>query len=134
MLLFCLLIFTGKTECFGGFGHPFDRKLHDRFKRKREKLCTACDQLVCRGQGLVLHAVVVMTGSNSEYIGYSGGTSALKNFQRSSAITINNAKKLNLDLHELKRLLINGYSYIYLTLFDYKKYIIYRKTNIFIYS
>lgn len=56
-----------------------------------------------------------MTGSLSEYVGFSGGvsTSGLPNYKKSSAITINSAKNLNLDLSGLQRLVLTGTSYIH---------------------
>lgn len=55
---------------------------------------------------------VIMKGDASEYVGYSNGDSTLPNYRRSSAITINNSSDLILDLHELKRLVLSGVSYI----------------------
>jgi len=54
---------------------------------------------------------VVMKGSSSEYVGYSGGTGSA-NHERSSAININESVNLTLDLSELGELYINGNSYI----------------------
>ncbi len=55
---------------------------------------------------------VVMKGSGSEYVGFSGGASSLSNHQKSSAVTINEVSNLTLDLSELGNLYINGNSYI----------------------
>ena len=58
---------------------------------------------------------VSMTGSTAEYVGYSGGAgvSGLMEYQQSSAITINAAQELNLDLSALKQVVLNGVSYIH---------------------
>lgn len=59
------------------------------------------------------NASVVMKGTGAKYVGFSGGKSNLANHQQSSAITINDAKNLTLDLSNLGGLYINGCSYIY---------------------
>lgn len=56
---------------------------------------------------------VVMEGSGTKYVGFSGGKSNLANHQQSSAITINDAKNLTLDLSGMGGLYINGCSYIF---------------------
>ena len=60
-------------------------------------------------------ADVSMTGADAEYVGYSGGVgvSGLTDYQQSSAITINAAQELNLDLGALKQVVLNGVSYIH---------------------
>jgi len=55
---------------------------------------------------------IVMTGSNSEYVGYSGNTASTVNHERSSAININESSNLTLNLSGLGELYINGNSYI----------------------
>jgi len=59
------------------------------------------------------NASVVMKGTGAKYVGFSGGKSNLANHQQSSAITINDAKNLTLELSGLGGLYINGCSYIY---------------------
>ncbi len=56
---------------------------------------------------------VVMEGAGTKYVGFSGGKSNLANHQKSSAITINDAKNLTLDLSRMGGLYINGCSYIF---------------------
>lgn len=56
---------------------------------------------------------VVMEGAGTKYVGFSGGKSNLPNHQQSSAITINDAKNLTLDLSGMGGLYINGCSYIF---------------------
>ncbi len=58
------------------------------------------------------NTAITMKGADSEYLGYSGNDSALA-YQKSSAITINTAKHLKLDMSELAEVYINGNSYIY---------------------
>lgn len=56
---------------------------------------------------------VAISGTSSEYIGYSGGGSGLEAHQRSSAITINTIDtSLSLNMENLGKLTLTGSSYI----------------------
>ena len=63
---------------------------------------------------------ITMSGAQAQYVGYSGGisTSGLANYKKSSAITINKASKLVLDLDALKQVVLTGTSYIHETDWD----------------
>lgn len=52
---------------------------------------------------------------DAEYVGFSGGigTAGLPNYKKSSAITINSAKNLKLDLSGLQRIVLTGTSFIH---------------------
>lgn len=58
---------------------------------------------------------ITMSGTNAEYVGYSGGigNSSLANYEKSSAITVNNAKNVLLKLAGMKKVVLTGTSYIH---------------------
>lgn len=58
---------------------------------------------------------ITMTGTQSKYVGFSGDayTPGLANYEKSSAITINSAKDMVLDLDGLGQVLLTGNSYIH---------------------
>lgn len=73
------------------------------------------DDLAVEGKlaaGSTLQTKVEMSGAGSEYVGFSGNTTATVNHEGSSAITINEVSNLTLDLSGLEKVYINGNSYI----------------------
>lgn len=70
-----------------------------------ETNCYVADDLEIEGNGTSF----VMSGAGKEYVGYSGGVGDTAD---SSAITINKASDITLDLSGLERLCLTGNSYI----------------------
>lgn len=73
------------------------------------------DDLAVEGKvaaGATIQTKVEMSGNSSEYIGFSGNTTASENHEKSSALTINEVNNLTLDLSGLGKVYINGNSYI----------------------
>ena len=73
------------------------------------------DDLAVEGKvaaGAAIQTKVEMSGTGSEYIGFSGNTTASVNHEKSSALTINEVNNLTLDLSGLDKVYINGNSYI----------------------
>lgn len=102
-------VWANGIDIQGGVGHT------SRFNTTNTNVYVADDLSVDGDNSSIIMGDAPGAAATSEYIGYSGGegVSGIANYKQSSAITINAASDLTLNLAGLKRAMIAGTSYIH---------------------